>query len=240
MSTPLKPEALGCESCSSRGQGIFCDLHPEKLHDVSEHKILNTYKKGQTLFVQGNPAFGIFCVKKGNIKLTKTGADGKESIVKIAKAGNVLGHRSLFSHTPYSATATAIEDVEVCFIEKKFINELMLQGPEVSMRVIQQLSSSLGAAEDRLASMSQKNVRERLAELLLVLKESHGVKVAGDKISLEIKLTREEMASLIGTAPETLIRLISEMKDEGILEQTGKTLIILNHEALIDQAGLGY
>lgn len=240
MGAPPKPNALACEHCPSKDKSIFCDLHSEKLDDVSNHKIVNTYKKGQTLFVQGNPAFGLFCINKGNIKLSKIGPDGKESIVKLAQAGNILGHRSLFTQTAYTATATALEDAVVCFFEKKFINELMNRGPEVSMRVIQQLSNALGTAEDRVASLSQKSVPERLAELLLLLKESHGVKAPGEKICLEIKLTREEMASLIGTAPETLIRFISEMKENGILDQNGKTLYIINEQALIKQAGPGY
>ena len=79
-----------------------------ELADISEHKINNTYKKGQTLFIQGNHPFGIYCISKGNIKLTKTGADGKETIVRIVHGGDILGHRSLFTDDNYSATATAM------------------------------------------------------------------------------------------------------------------------------------
>jgi CRP-like cAMP-binding protein len=229
-----------CQSCPSRGEGIFCDLDNPELEDLSQHKVTNIYKKGQTLFVQGNHPFGLYCVNSGNIKITKTGPDGKESIVRIAKGGDVLGHRSLFTSDYYSATATAIEETKVCFIDKKYILKLIEENPTVSLHVINKLSRDMGAAENKLSSLHQKNVRERLAELLLLLKESHGEQIEGNKTKLDIKLTREEMATMIGTANETLIRFISEFKEEGLIQQEGKSIIIVDEEKLLEWANLNY
>ena len=97
----------------------------------------------------------------------------------------------------------------------------------------------MGAAENKLTSLHQKNVRERLAELLLLLEQTHGEDVEEGR-KLNIKLTREEMATMIGTANETLIRFISEFKDEGLIEQKGKTIILTNKEKLADWANLAY
>lgn len=229
-----------CQSCPSKGSGIFCDLENSSLDELSAHKVTNTYKKGQTLFVQGNHPFGIYCIKSGNIKVTKAGSDGKESIVRVVTGGDVLGHRSLFTSDYYSATATALEDTKVCFIDKKYILKLMEEKPSVSLHLINKLSRDMGAAEGKLSSFHQKNVRERLAELLLILKESHGQKLANGAIKLNIILTREEMATMIGTANETLIRFMSEFKEEGLIEQDGKTIIILNEELMIEWANLNY
>ena len=102
-------------------------------------------KKGQTLFVQGNHPFGLYCISSGNIKVTKVGADGKESIVRIATAGDVLSHRSLFTDQFYTATATALEDTKVCFLDKKFIMKVIQEKPSVSMNVIEKLSTDMGA-----------------------------------------------------------------------------------------------
>ncbi len=209
------------------------------LHDVSDHKVVNSYKKGQTLFVQGNPPYGMYCVSTGNIKVTQVGEDGKESIVRIASAGDVLGHRSIFTDQFYNATATAVEDCTVCFLDKKYILKLVEQSPSVACNLIAKLGRDLGAAEKRISSFYQKNVRERLAELLLLLKESHGVEEDG-KIRLNIKLTREEMASIIGTASETLIRFMSELKQEGFIEQKGKVIYILDEPGLLDFANITY
>jgi CRP-like cAMP-binding protein len=228
-----------CEHCPSKEDGIFCNLNFSEIEDVSHHKITNRYKKGQTLFVQGTHPFGIYCISTGNIKLTKTGVDGKESIVRIVHAGDILGHRSLFTEEDYGKTATAMEDTEVCFIDKKYILGLIEKNPSVALNIINKLSRDMGTAENKLSSLHQKNVRERLAELLLSLKATHGIKENG-RFRIDLKLTREEMATMIGTANETLIRFMTEFKDAGIIEQEGKTIFITNEEELLDWANIHY
>lgn len=228
-----------CKDCESLCDGIFCDLKDETLDEVSEHKVPNIFKKGQTLFMQGNPPFGMYCIKSGIVKITQVGPDGKESIVRLAKPGDIVGHRSLFSEEAYKATATAVEDTRVCFYDKKYIQKLVKEEPTISYNIISTLGKDLGAAESRLTSFSQKNVRERLAELLLILKEGYGIK-EGSRTKLNIKLTREEMASIIGTASETLIRFFTEFKTEGLIEQEGKIIFIKDEEKLIDFANIIY
>ena len=228
-----------CKTCESRCLGILSDLKEETLDEVSSHKVTNIFKKGQTLFMQGNPPFGLYIVKYGIVKITQLGPDGKESIVRLAKPGDTVGHRSLFSEEPYKATATAVQDTKVCFYDKKYIQKLVSEEPTIAYNIINALGRDLGAAEHRLTSFSQKNVRERLAELLLVLKEGYGESI-GDRTRLNIKLTREEMASIIGTASETLIRFFTEFKNEGLIEQEGKTIFILNEERLTDFANIIY
>jgi len=231
---------LKCEDCKSRDKGIFCELSHLELSGVSKHKVTNTYKKGQTIFFQGNPPYGLYCINEGNVKVTKVGNDGKESIVRVATNGDVLGHRSLFTDQYYSATATVLEDSTICFIDKKYILKTLEEHPSVSFNLISKLGKEMGAAENKVASFHQKNVRERLAELLLLLKGSHGEEVEPGRWKLDIKLTREEMASMIGTANETLIRFLSELKEEGIVAQEGKTLFVVDEEKLVEFANLVY
>lgn len=231
--------AVKCENCSSKNKGIFCDLGAPELKSISENKVTNTYKKGQTIFFQGNPTFGLYCVQSGKIKLSKIGTDGKESIVRLIGPGDVLGHRCLFGQEKYTATATVIEESSICFLDKKFIYKAVHENPTISLHIIEKLSRDMGQAEERNASLSQKTVRERLAELLLTLKKSYGVQMGG-RLKLDIKLTREEMASLVGTASETVIRFISEFRDEGLIEQEGKTIYLLEEERLIEIANLNY
>jgi CRP-like cAMP-binding protein len=237
--TTNTPKNIGCEHCPSHGKGIFCELEKFALSEVSTNKVMNTYKKGFTIFYQGNPPFGLYCINSGKVKITKIGNDGKESIVRIAQPGDVLGHRSLFSEENYNATAITMEDAAICFIDKKFILNAVKEQPTVALQIIQRLSREMGAAEDRSASMFQKNVRERLAELFLMLKKTYGVQ-EGKRTRIDIKLTREEIASMIGTANETVIRFISEFKEEGLIEQEGKTIYVINEEKLMDFANLAY
>ncbi len=226
-----------CEDCPSKGKGVFCDLEAKALNDLSHKKVTNIFKKGQTLFVQGSPPYGLYCVSKGNIKISKTSSDGKESIVRIATDGDILGHRSLFTEQNFTATATAVEDTSVCFIDKKYIMKLVEQEPSMAYQLISKLGRELGAAENKVASFIQKNVFERTCEVLLLLKESHGEKVEG-KTKIVLKITREELASIVGTATESLIRILTELKNEKAISQEGKTLVIEDEEKLLSFANL--
>lgn len=140
-----------CESSPSLGTDIFCELEKEVLDDVGRQKVPNIFNKGQTLFVEGTPPYGLYCISQGNIKVTKTAHNGKEAIVRIAKAGDVLGHRSIFTDQSYSATATAIEDTKVCFIDKRYISKLVQQEPSLACNLIFKLGRDLGMSEDKVA-----------------------------------------------------------------------------------------
>ncbi len=229
-------QKLECETCVSHLKGIFCELGHDQLTPITNQKVTNIYKKGQSLFVEGNHPNGIFCISNGNIKLTEIGNDGKETLIRIVTKGDILGHRSLFSEQNYNATATAMEDTRACFIDKSFIIGLIKEEPSVALKVIEKLSKDMGAAEHRLNSMHTRNVRERLAELLLLLKESHGVD-EGTRTKIDLRLTREEMSTMIGTAPETLIRFISEFKEAGLIEQEGKTIFVKDERKLFEWTG---
>lgn len=236
----MKKDSHSCEHCPSNKEGIFCNLDLPQLGDIDQHKITNKYKKGQTLFVQGSHPYGLYCISSGNIKLTCTGVDGKESIVRIVPPGDILGHRSLFTDEDYGKTATAMEDSEVCFIDKKYILSVIEKNPSIALNIISKLSRDMGKAESKFTSLHQKNVRERLAELLLSLKASYGKKEADGRWRIDLKLTREEMATMIGTANETLIRFITEFKEEGLIAQEGKVIYILNEEELLNWANIQY
>ena len=226
-----------CIDCDSRDKGVFCSSDPTNLADLSSKKSVNVYKRGQDLFLQGNPAFGLYCINSGKVKITKLGFNGKETIVRIATAGDILGHRSLFSNSPYQASATVVEEAKICFINRNAILTLIQDDPKTSLEIMNCLSQQLGMAEEKVTSLSQNTVRERFAELLLVFTQAFGQEIEGG-YRLDIFLTREEMASMVGTAAESLIRLISEFKKDGIIDQEHKRLIVKDVKSLEDIANL--
>jgi CRP-like cAMP-binding protein len=109
--------------------------------------------------------------------------------------------------------------------------------PTVTLQIMKKMSQEISASENRNAAMSQKNVRERLAELLLELKQSYGINENG-RYRLDIRLTREEIASMVGTANETIIRFISEFKDEGLIQQEGKVIYLVDEKRLMQTANM--
>lgn len=229
--------SLNCQTCEGRKHGVFCNLSSEGIVDLNNDKIPNLYKKDQNLFVEGNPPFGLYCLHSGKVKITKTALNGKETIIRLVSSGDILGHRSLFSDSPYTATATALEDAIVCFVSKSTIFKLVKQDPVLAFDIMSSISRQMGAAEERIASLSNKSQKERFAEMLLLLSEAFGVK-EDNKIKIDIKLSREEMGSMIGAASENVIRLITEFKKEGLITEENKILFLIDPKKIEQKANL--
>lgn len=228
-----------CINCESRSDSVFCKIGNDALRNISEAKTTNNYKRGHALFFQGNPPFGVFCIQSGKVKVSKSDFNGRETIVRIASPGDLVGHRSLFTDSPYSASAVVLEDAKVCFISKKTIFDLLEIEPKLALEFVFSLSHDLGRAENRVASLAKKCLRERFAELLILLGDSHG-RATKEGILIDLKLTREEMASILGTANESLIRIIGEFKSNELIFQKGKTLYIKDQERLLSYTNIPY
>lgn len=230
-----KLEDSSCrDTCQNLNKCLFMAVDQSEL---SQHLSLHTYQKNQKLFSQGNIADGAFCVKTGKIKMVVTGNEGKESIVRIVGAGDVIGHRALLCNDGYHASAIALEDTIVAFFNKEYFFSAIDKHGSVALNLLAQLSCLVGKAETKNATLIHKNVRERLAGFLLTLKEAYGIQES-NRISLDIKLKREEMAAIVGTTRETLARLLSEFKNENIILQEEGVIFIINEKKLIEFANL--
>ncbi len=225
-----------CESCLPRLHSMFGVLTPEELGRLQLHKGCNFHRSGQVLFYEGDYPSGLYCINRGKVKLTKTGEAGREQIVRLAREGDVVGYRALVSGTPYELTATVIEDASVCFIPRRTFHSLMAGNPSLTGKIIRQLTQDLARAEQKQVSLAQKQVRERLAETLLMLKEFYGTE--DDHHTLRSKLSREDIANYIGTATETVIRYLSEFAKEGMIVLDGRKIRIVDTAALREAARL--
>ncbi|MDO8519157.1 MAG: Crp/Fnr family transcriptional regulator [Deltaproteobacteria bacterium] len=205
------------------------------LKECDRHKTTNTYKKGQVIFYEGNQAYGLYCIYAGRIKLFKTGVDGKQQIVRIAGPGDLLGYRSLFADEPYHATAEALEDAMICCIDRNSFFPVLAKNPALSLNIIKKLSKELRLAEDLATSIAQRSVRERMAELLLMLKETYG-KPSKAGVRINLSLSREEMAEMIGITQETAIRLLSEFRQDGLISVHDREIVILKIDKLLEIA----
>ena len=227
---------LTCQSCSQRFNSVFCKAKEEYVNMINEQKICNVYKKGQILFNEGAYPFGVFCINDGKIKLSHSGDDGKEQIIRLLKAGDILGYRALLSGERYSASAVALEDTQICFIPKELFTTVLKMDPALAFEMMKMLSDELHKTEIKLTHLAQKPIRERLAETLLFIKETYGYEADG--ITLNVRLSREEIANLVGTATESAIRLLSEFKKDGMVELDGKKIKILSQKELVKTANL--
>jgi CRP/FNR family transcriptional regulator len=221
-----------CTECENRINSILSDITDPALAALDSAKACYTYKKGQTIFAEGIPPTGLFCIHKGKVKIFKTGSRGREKIMRLAKNGDVLGYRSLISGGPATVSAAALEESIICCIPPETFFNLMRANGGFSLRIIQLLTNELTRAEQEIVHLAQKPVRERLAEALVVLKRTYGAEDEDDSL-LNVQLTREELASMIGTAIETLVRTIGEFKKEQLITTEKKRIRILDLPSLV-------
>jgi len=219
-----------CEQCIVREFSSLKALGKEELLKMADCKTSMTIKKGDVIFEEGENVNGVFCVKDGVCKMTKLSQNGKDQIVKLVKKGELLGQRSMISDEPANLSAVALEDMQVCFIPKNEIMGFFNQNNNFSMNVMKTICGDLKEADDILVGLAQKTVRERLAHTLLYIEDTFGTNP--DK-SLQLQLSREEIAGMIGTATESCIRLLSELKKENAIELVGKKIIITDRNKLL-------
>lgn len=188
------------------------------------------FNKGESLFEEGNNVDGVYFIESGTAKLYKLGFNRKEQILRFIKEGDIIGYRALLIGEAYQATAEAMSDLQATFIPGDVFLHLLEVDPQLSYAMLQKISFELGESSNTVTFLAQKTVRERLAEVLLLLEQKLGTDPEG---FIKISLTREEIANLIGTATESAIRLISEFKQDDYIAVEGRNIKILNHEKLI-------
>jgi CRP-like cAMP-binding protein len=198
-------------------------LTKEELLKLSDCKTSHIIKKGEVIFEEGENVNGIYCIKDGICKLTKLSANGKDHIVKLVTKGELLGQRSMISDEPVNLSAVALEDMQVCFIPKSEVMGYFDKNNQFSMNVMKSICGDLKEADDHMVNLAQKTVKERLAETLLYLNDTFG---KNEDNSLKVQLSRDELASIIGTATESCIRLLSDFNKLGLIELNGKKIIL--------------
>lgn len=227
-----------CEFCTARPLSVFNSLPADQLQQLNNAKSCMVFKKGQYVFAENSYPMGLYCINAGKIKLFITGHDGKEQILRFAKEGNIIGYRALLCDEPYHCSAIVIEDTSLCFIPKNTFLNLLEQNAQLSLSLIKLLGTNLKEAEQHIISMSQKNVRERVAEALLFFKAVYGME--SDQKTIQIKLSREEIADYVGTSTETAIRFLSELNSDKIIATEGKKIRILDLARLQRTAGIDF
>ncbi len=220
-----------CQLCISRKFSMFSELSEEHLCSLSDAKNFITHKKGQILYYENTKPLGVFCVSNGVVKIFKTASNGKEQIIRLAKKGDFVGYTSLIGEDVYTTSATIVEDASICFVPKEAFLKVLSEDVNFHKRLTKALCNDLGIMEGKLTDATQKTIRERLALMLLKLGDSYGID--GDtKQQLDIQLTREELAGLVGTATETVIRLLSEFKKDKLIDLQGKKIVLLDRKGL--------
>ncbi|MGL6022726.1 MAG: Crp/Fnr family transcriptional regulator [Chitinophagaceae bacterium] len=190
------------------------------------------YKKGNSLFIEGHFAKGIYIIQKGKVKLAYTGINEKEQIIRLMKKGDLVGYRALINDEPYQASAVAIEDCFICFIPKDLFLDVLQKSPMMCFNIAKLLCKDLKFAEQRIVSLTQKNMRERMADALLFFIKEYGFSKDGQTI--DVIFSRSEISDFVGTSIESAIRILSEFQKDKIIELDRKKINIINYNKLLN------
>ena len=206
---------------------LFGGLSPEHLDEIEKIATRKEYKRGETIFFEGDPGTGFYMVETGKVKIFKMSLSGKEQILHIFGSGEPFGEVPVFHDQPFPANATALEKTSLIFFPRKDFVELVYTMPSLVMNMLAVLSMRLRRFATQIENLSLKEVPERLAGYLLYLAEEQG-----NTDRVELQISKGQLASLLGTIPETLSRIFARMSDEGLIRVEGKNISLHNLKGL--------
>lgn len=211
---------------------LFAAIPETELTRLVEIIETRTYAKGEVLFWEGEPAQGLFLIKRGAVQISKTNYQGKQAILHIFGSGEVLAEAVLFGEAPYPATAEAVVPTTMYFIKTKAIKDMILRHPRIALYIIEVLSARLRTAQDKIKTWSYATADGRTAKLLLDLARRHGREGESGGIEVAVELPQARLAALTGLTRETVSRVLSIWRSDGIIDTKQRRIIIKDLERL--------
>ena len=218
---------INCRECPVWKKSLFRDLDQELIRWVTERKQTVNLQKKDILFSQGQNVEGIYCHLSGLAKVTQKDASGNVRFSRLVLPGDTSGHRSLFIETKYKGTADVMSNsLQACYIPKTDIIYLLSNSASFARSLVIKISLELIRSEEEQISVKEKTVRGRLARLLCELCEVHGDRINNDQWLIQSEITKVDIAGFLAVANETIIRLMSDMKLEGLISYEDKKILI--------------
>ncbi|MEO9967945.1 MAG: Crp/Fnr family transcriptional regulator [Reichenbachiella sp.] len=217
-----------CTSCINEDCIIKRNSHDTQVEVYLQRKHTIQCKKGQQFILEGAPVHGLYFVNKGKIKIAKTGYQGREQIVRLAKDGEIIGHRGFGSGESYQINAVALEDTILCNFPNELMKEMLKHAPNLTYDFMMFYADELNRSETKVKKFAQMTVREKVIDAILYIYRKFGQ----TEKYLNIKLSRKEIADFAGTTDEQVIRVISALKKENLLRAEAKKIGIVDIEVL--------
>lgn len=213
------------KKCNLRSCAFCQSCLPEWLQAVDCARKTFVYKKGDQLFAEGDKVRGIYYVNEGIVKVHRKWAEAKELIVRFAGTGDIVGHRGLARNLIYPISATAIEPVTACFIDIDFFIASLKVNQQLLYNLVLFFADELQESEKKMGSLANMPVKGRIIQCLMTLQNKFG---CNDQGFINIELSKQDIASYIGTTYETFFRIMNELTEEKLLETEGKKIRILS------------
>lgn len=226
----LTAKTSSCLSCEHRKFSLIDDLFKDELALLDSHRKKIYFKKGSIIYSEGSKPAGLICLSVGSVKQTKIGTEGIDRIVGLKGPVDFLGHEALITKELHTSTATALENCHICIIETEDFFTVLKSNPAFAIKLLQSFAHGIMNVEERIVNLTQKHMKARVAEALLIVKDKFGF--AADKKSLALSLKRAEIAAISYMTTSNAIRILSAMADEGLIRLQGKSIQLLNIQAL--------
>ena len=225
-----------CFNCPNRERTEWCTLGDDELQRIVDANKIREFLPGEALYHQGDPCHGVYCIHSGMVGIRRVDIDGNSVLLGLAHAGDTLGYRALLTGNEHKISAEILKKGAVCFIDKRTVRGLIEQNPALGHRFLTRAIKDLEETEDKFLESVTLSVRARFAHLLLVLKDRYAKAAEGDKeLVLELPLSRQDMAAMIGVRPETMSRTIRQFEEDGIAEFSGRTVRVSDVSSLLDE-----
>jgi CRP/FNR family transcriptional regulator, cyclic AMP receptor protein len=210
---------------------LFAQLDESELLRLADIAIVRTYRKNANVFMEGDPKQAVFFIHKGIIKIYKIDSDGNEQIVSFLKEGDMFPHTGFFDNTPYPATSTIVEAAELFVIPIQAFEQLMLDVPTIAVKVMRVMGEKLREFQSKLQAFVTQDVNRRIISFLVRMADNHG-QVSGSELKIDIPMTHQEFANMVGTTRETVNRVMNNLKKEGIIEMNRQGIVIFDMKRL--------
>ncbi len=210
--------------------GIWTLLSPEERRQVVDNFTIHSFKKNQIIYLEKEEPEFLWCLLKGKVKIYKDGVCGRQQILRLIRPVQYFGYRAYFAQEPYVSSASAFEASTVGAIPMDVVKQMIWQNPKIAWFFLGELSHNLGNSDSRIVNLTQKHIRGRLAEALIVLRDSYGYE--DDNITLKIYMSREDLANLSNMTTSNAIRTLSGFVNEKLIVVDGRNIKILNESAL--------
>ena len=208
---------------------IFNHLEHAQMEEIHALTQSLSYKKGQELYRPGSQSDGLMIVSEGRVKIYRLSESGKEQLLRLLNPGDFTGESALFNESTHESFAVAMVDTKVCVIKRSDLQALLLKYPVIAMKILSEFSSRLDQSEKQTTRFATERVEMRIALFLI---ESMDVKSGSDEITLP--MSKKDLASYLGTTPETISRKLFEFEDAGLIKQkTNKRIQILDADGLL-------
>jgi CRP-like cAMP-binding protein len=209
---------------------IFSLLKPEEKAILERNLDIKWYKKNEFVYREGEKPVGMQYLREGMVKLIKEGIGGREQIIRMIPKDGLIGYRSLLADEPHNGTTIAIEDSEIITIPREILYHVLLRNYEFSLALLKDLATELGFSHYRTVSLTQKHIRGRLAESLLLLIQKYGFE--HDEKTLRVYLPREDLANLSNMTSSNAIRTLSIFASEKVIAMDGRKIKVIDIEKL--------